>query len=85
MSFQLVILFSLNAMSAMAPLGFRSRVGRIACVIAVAFALTNIDFNHRPSVAPGWTIVALPMISALSIVTAFVAEFVFRWRSALAR
>ena len=76
--FQLVTLFFLNAMFATAILAFRSRVGKIVGVLAVAFGLTNLDFNHLPYHAPGYAAVALPAAAVTLFLIAFIGEAVHR-------
>ena len=78
MFFHLITLFSLNAIFAAAPLGFRSRIGKIVVVFAAAFGLTNIDFNHLPYSAPGWSSVALPAIGVALLLAAFIVEAMHR-------
>jgi|GEM_PF-5885583 len=85
MSFHLITLFLLNAIYAMAPLGFRSRVGRVVAVLAVAFGLTNLDFNHLPYNAPGWTTIGLPAAGVALFLAAFVLELAYRRHSTLPR
>ncbi len=85
MTFQFITLFILNAIYAMVPLGFRSRIGRISAVLAAAFGLTNIDFNHLPYDAPGWTTLGLPAAAIALLFAAFLFEFVHRRASTLPR
>ena len=78
MIFHLITFFFLNAVFAAAPLGFRSRIAKIVVVFAAAFGLTNIDFNHLPYSAPGWSSVALPAIGVALFLAAFILEALYR-------
>ncbi len=85
MTFHFITLFFLNAIYAMVPLGFRSRIGKISAVLAAAFGLTNLDFNHLPYSAPGWAATALPAAGIVLLFAAFLLEIIHRRASTLSR